>query len=417
MVAASVHLMEPDQDTADDAGHGVVPQPVVVKTLARIGNDVALLQSAPTLCLSDAELRTAVEQTARMRARLEAGYLHLLASLDSRPDGVPGAATGSAGATFLVHAVTMSPGQAHLDVKVAHALDADGAGITPENAAMADLRGTGLPRVGAALAAGEISRAHANVAYRCLDRIPQHLLTDVGEDGLSGAARVDEFLADHSRRLAPTTTRGLAKQLLALLDPDGSDRYDPDAFTRRRLCYGADSTGMLTGDFALDPAAAATFRAALEAYTKRQFGSLSGAGGEPDGITPDGQPTLPLRDERTPAQRRADALHQLCLDAIHGTPGRTLRDDGVEQRSEHRGPHHPGERRRDARTARRRPGSATRRAGCRRTVRSARPRNLRPAVVRRRAVPDPARPARCGAGPWARPPLRHRGAEPRVDRS
>ncbi len=192
--------------------------------------------------------------------------------------------------------------------------------------------------MGAALAAGEISRAHANVAYRCLDRIPQHLLTDVGEDGLSGAARVDEFLADHSRRLAPSTTRGLAKQLLALLDPDGSDRYDPDAFTRRRLSYGADSTGMLTGEFALDPAAAATFRAALEAYTKRQLGFLGGPGGEPDGITPDEQPTLPLRDERTPAQRRADALHQLCLDAIHGTPGRTLREDGSSAGASTAGP-------------------------------------------------------------------------------
>ena len=119
--------MEPDQNPADDAGDGVVPRPVVVEALARIGNDVALLQSAATLCLSDAELRTAVEQSARMRARLEAGYLHLLASLDSRPDAVPGAATGSAGATFLVHTVTMSPGQAHLDVKVAKALDAAGA--------------------------------------------------------------------------------------------------------------------------------------------------------------------------------------------------------------------------------------------------------------------------------------------------
>ena len=37
----------------------------------------------------------------------------------------------------------------------------------------------------------------------------------------------------------------MAKHLLAVLDPDGRDRFDPDAETRRELTLMLDSTGMV----------------------------------------------------------------------------------------------------------------------------------------------------------------------------
>ena len=53
--------------------------------------------------------------------------------------------------------------------------------------------------------------------------------------------------------------------MLATLDPDGSDRFDPAAFERRGLHCAVDATGMLVGRFQLDPAAAASVKAALGA--------------------------------------------------------------------------------------------------------------------------------------------------------
>jgi hypothetical protein len=119
-------------------------------------------------------------------------------------------------------------------VAAAHAIDPDGGQ---------------LPQLGAALARGEVSRAHVDVAVRAVTRIPGHLTRAVDEDGVSGAERMDAFLTEHSRVLAPAATDQLARQLLATLDPNGSDRFDPAAYERRGLWHAVDGTGMLVGRF------------------------------------------------------------------------------------------------------------------------------------------------------------------------
>ncbi len=136
-----------------------------------------------------------------------------------------------------------------------------------------------------ALAAGDITRAHVDVATRCLDRIPRHLRSS-DED----RATIAGFFAD----LAPTrhalTLRQDAAALLARLAPEAVDRFDPHAHERRFLDLTTDATGMLLGHFALDPAAGATLRAAVD--------SASAPTPSADGT----------RDERNARQRRADAL-------------------------------------------------------------------------------------------------------------
>ena len=116
-----------------------------------------------------------------------------------------------------------------------------------------------------------------------------------------------------TQRTAPVQRRnfGLAARILDHLAPERGDRFDPDAFTRRELHTAIDSTGMLVGTFQLDPAAATIVKTALDVYSK------------PDpachGVTPDGQEAL-VGDDRTPAQRRADALAtiaRLALTADH----------------------------------------------------------------------------------------------------
>jgi hypothetical protein len=246
--------------------------------------------------LSDAEARQTVADAYAVVAAADALLLKVVRDLDGRPEAVPGARPGKTAATFLVHACRVSPGQAHRDVAAAHALDPDGGE---------------LPELGAALANGEVSRAHVDVAVRAVTRIPGHLTRAVDDDGVSGAERVDAFLTEQSKVLAPYATDRLAQQLLATLDPDGADRFDPAAFERRGLHCAVDATGMLVGRFQLDPAAAATVKAALDHYAAPTPQTLSE--GE------DGQQTL-LGDDRTRPQRYADAFTAIARQALTNTP-------------------------------------------------------------------------------------------------
>ncbi len=320
--------MEPEQTPIPD---GVSPCPDASAGLELIVRGAGLLQSAPTSVLSAQELRETVAAVAQARSRLDAGYLHLLASLDARDEAVPGASVGKGGATFLIHRMKVSPGQAAREVRLAHALDVDGGGISPQAGRDADPAGPGLPRMGGALAAGEVTLGHAQVAVRCLSRLPDRYLTTVAEDGLSGAARVDAFLTEHARSVSPEVLSRIAQHLLAALLPQ-DDTYAKDTYERRYLSMGTDPTGMIIGSFALDPAAGARFRAVIEAIVKTQRLDPS-AGLTPEGADGQGdrqgdgqvageqQETLPLRDERSAGQRRADALDQLCHDAIRGVSG------------------------------------------------------------------------------------------------
>ena len=177
-----------------------------------------------------------------------------------------------------------------------------------------------LPLLGAAFAAGAVSRAHVEVAARALQGIPKRLLRAVDEAGVSGAARVDAFLAEHCRRLAPDDVRVLVPHLLDVLDPGGRDRFDPDAFERRELRLHPDSTGMVVGSFQLDPEGGATVAAAVD-----HFGAPLPVR---QGVDEHGAP-VDLRDVRTKAQRQADALVAICAAAL--ARARSTGDDGESQ--------------------------------------------------------------------------------------
>ncbi len=315
-----------DAGCGDDACHPVDPSSAA---LACLDTDVHVLQSAKTSVWSAGEHVQVLTDLVRARARLEAAYLHVLERFDARPDAptAVGASTsaGAAARTLLVHACGLDAGQARRDVLVARAVATDGSGVVPEEPdGAADPRvgpdSTGLPRVGAALAAGEVTRAHVDAAQSCLAQIPHRLLARIDDEGWSGAARVDAFLAEHARRLSPRQTARLGRQLLEALDPAGADRYDPQAHQRRDLTYHRDSTGMLIGRFALDPAAGSVLRAAIDALVTQGL-TRSGSGQVPDDVTtPEAAEPEPIVDDRTPGQRRADAL----VDLARGV----LADDG-----------------------------------------------------------------------------------------
>ncbi|MFN8080003.1 MAG: DUF222 domain-containing protein [Kineosporiaceae bacterium] len=174
----------------------------------------------------------------------------------------------------------------------------------------------GLPEVGAALAAGDISRRHVDHAIGCVGRIDGDVLAHVDPEGIAGIQRVDEFLAEQARKHAPHVFRRLCTQLEEALNPDKG--FDPKAHQKRYLHLGTDATGMLVGRFALSPADGLIVRNVLHALSKPIKPTPAGQDADGDGQA---QGELPLRDPRTAAQRRADALAHLARLALRGNAG------------------------------------------------------------------------------------------------
>jgi hypothetical protein len=150
-----------------------------------------------------------------------------------------------------------------------------------------------LPVVAEAVAAGEISSGHVGVIADCLDRIPAHMsyeVSPVAERMLVEAAR-----HEHPRQLAKT-----AALLLVRLDQDGSEPTDPDPRNGFTLRKHADGSSTPTGRWS--PEVTAAWEALLD--------TLAAPAPSVDG----------LRDERSPAQRRHDAM---------GEAGRRLLNSGA----------------------------------------------------------------------------------------
>ncbi len=265
MVASTVVCMTPENSPTDPAPGPRFAASAVPATLDQIGADLTAVACAPTLTLSDSELRDAVARAARLLAQSQAAYLHLVAALDTRPDAVPGAATGKTAATFLIHATHRDPGAAARDVATAHHLDPTGAGTgIPE----ASDTGPGpahphaLPELGAALARGEVSRDHVDVILAALPRLPRDVLNHIDDDGISGLERIEAFLTDHAHHHTPHALRRITRHLQAVLNPDGQD---PATHERRHLNMSTDMHGMLIGRFALDPASGTLLRNVIHA--------------------------------------------------------------------------------------------------------------------------------------------------------
>ncbi|HYY11860.1 MAG TPA: hypothetical protein VE781_13045, partial [Kineosporiaceae bacterium] len=101
--------------------------------------------------LSPQVVLAAAEAWERVAARVCAGRLVMLAALGERDDVIPKARAGQGAVTFAQHVAGQSRAQARRAAQTASLLSA---------------RGGDLPRTGTALAAGDISSEHAQVAVR-----------------------------------------------------------------------------------------------------------------------------------------------------------------------------------------------------------------------------------------------------------
>ena len=294
------------------------------------GADAALIRTVealqgflarPGYVFSNAELLASIRTAHSLIAVANAAYLGLVAELDVRPEVLPGVAAGRAAATFLREGLRVSGPQAGRDVRAAKAI----ASATPE-----------LPAMGTALAEGTVSRDHLDVAVSTVQRIPKALKTktvepvvptDVGDQPgdqpgddegtvgtVTGVQAIDALLAEQSRVLPPSTVDLLGRQIIARLDPDRAERFDADAYQRRTYAWSRDFAGMGVYKFVVDPATDAILQAAIAAWSApRPAGSAVDEHGQ----------VVRVVDERTPGQRRADAVADLIQAGAATRPTRT----------------------------------------------------------------------------------------------
>jgi hypothetical protein len=250
--------------------------------VAKIQEGLEEFFAASLWAQSDAEALESVALLDRSLNRHQAAFLRAVRDLDSRPEAVAGARPGKVAKTFLEQRLRRS--RAGADVAAAHAVS------------------DALPMLGDALASGEVSREHVDGAVRTLKRIPGHFLETERQ-----RATVDAWFTETAQELAPWQADKAARHLLNVLDPDGTDRFDPNAIYRRELSVVTDSTGMVVIRGQLDPGTGEPLLAVLDHLSK------------PAPATDD-EGGLPIADERTRGQRNADALGLMARLAL-GTVG------------------------------------------------------------------------------------------------
>lgn len=257
----------------------------------------SLLSESLTSASDDAVL-AAARAVETARRRLETFDHPVVAELDRR--SVLARELAPSADRFLAELWNSSPAEAKRRVRHARDLSAreslSGGELPP-------LR----PLLAAAREAGEVNSEHVAVVLTTLHGLPASLPVET-------VSEAEEFLTDWAGQVDPSTLRGIATRLVATLDPDGRLTDAADHRRRRALSLTPLGDGMhrLTGD--LDPTCAALAATVLNALSAPR---PTEAGGP---------------DDRSPAQRRHDALASVCRLALRagelartgGTPATVL---------------------------------------------------------------------------------------------
>jgi hypothetical protein len=249
----------------------------VLKDLAVADAAVRGCVDAPVWALSEPQLIAALDAVHGMEQRLAAVKLALVRELDGR--GVPVAHGASSTAVWLRERLRLSIAAGRRLVTDAVAVDAAPAG----------------PVLRQALAAGAVTVEQAR-------GIAEAVVTVHQQAGVEAANQAVRLLVDWAGRFEPGILRGLGARILAHVAPEVAEQAEKralaEADTRadrhRHLTWstGPDGQTRLTGR--LDPETGALLHAALDPL-----------------CAPHG-----LGDDRTPGQRRHDALAEICRLAL-----------------------------------------------------------------------------------------------------
>src|ERR687897_2210013 len=142
-----------------------------------------------------------------------------------------------------------------------------------------------MPVTAEALAGGEVSSAAVSLLVQAQEGSPKQF------------AHSEEALVDAARALPVTQLRSTVAQWRETADAERAMQDEERRFERRRLHVSATLDGMVRLDGELDPSTGQTVITALRAVEDADVRSREGSGTD---------------DSRAPAQRRADALGEVC---------------------------------------------------------------------------------------------------------
>ncbi|MEO8106095.1 MAG: DUF222 domain-containing protein [Actinomycetes bacterium] len=228
---------------------------------------VAEVRAAVAQFTQDAERLPTEPQLVAMRQlidRLEG--LWLAASADFSESGEIAKTGHRTLASWMRHRCRISPAEAFARSKAAFAATG------PQ------------PASGEALRVGQISWRHAQVIDQTLQQVPAERRDEA-----------EQALVTQAKKLDPGQLRRVGERLVHCFDRDRADEQAVRRLERRGLSVAETYDGMVSVSGLLDPTTGATLLTALNAQMR-----------------PATQGNDAPRDIRTPAQRRADALGEIC---------------------------------------------------------------------------------------------------------
>ena len=282
--------------------------------LALAATAVASCASPSAWSWSDGELVEGLDVLHRMAQQVAAAQLAVIRALDSR--GVPVAQGASSTKVWLRDRLRISIGSASKLVRLAAAVDQV------------------VPATGDGLAAGAVNVEQAQVIANAVAELS-------AEVGVEVRQQADRLLVEQAGALDPAGLRIAGRRILEHVAPDVAEAHErrkleqaeQRARERRFFTLAPDGDGGVRLRGLLDDAAAAIVRAALDPLTSpRRRHPQQGDEGCPDADRAPRAEGLPggghegrrdrdddaLLDERTPAQRRADALVEICARVLAG---------------------------------------------------------------------------------------------------
>ena len=274
----STATLHPDFGTVPDSIAGYGGEPPGCGPLDAASAAVSGALDRGVWSRSDDELVADVGATLALRAQIDGLLLTQLAEVEAR--GIPARRGCPPTRAWLRAAHRIGPGEASDLVKTALSLRDD------------------LPAVGAALAAGEMSLAQAQVCVHAIADLPS-------ETSIARRPQAEATMIESARSFDPVLLARIGRRLAEIIDPDGVQARDEkpdrdkedDAYRARDLSLTPSSNS-----------AGGTLRAKLDAVGYATLATYLAAATAPR-VRPEGNTEGPAaEDTRTVGQLRHDAL-------------------------------------------------------------------------------------------------------------
>lgn len=244
---------------------------MLTEALAQLIDPVGKCAGAPAWPLSDEDLIDSLDAIHRIAQKVFATRLHLIREIDGR--GIPHAQQASSTAVWLRERHRISIHAAKREVELARVVDQ-------------------RPTLDAALSTGEINAEQAAVVATAVRELPADLGTELTD-------QAESALIAQAAQFEPSVLRKAGQRILAHVAPEIADAADAAALQRLEARAWLHRTLHLTrqGDG----------RVRLTGWLDETGAAIVNAG-----LDPLCAPRHDNDEPRTPGQRRADALVEVC---------------------------------------------------------------------------------------------------------